>query len=253
MTSFAPRQYESAYRPGIENHFWVAARNRIIYDTLCAAGMTQQRLLDVGCGRGIVVDYLRRRGIDCYGCELAAPELPNDLVPYVQTGVEAGSLPAAFRETVGGILLFDVIEHIDDAPAFLRNLTSAFPRAQKIFITVPAYPELWSAWDEYYGHYRRYTPKTLRGDLLAAGLWPVRLSSFFNSLYIPMRLMSLLGIKRDIKHAAPGRPALHGVIAKFFFWEAKILPNWLIGTSLRIIADVPAAAPTILAGKSGNP
>lgn len=239
MTSFAQDQFDSAYPPGIERHFWVSARNSIIYDTLAAAGMTGDRLLDVGCGRGIVVDYLRGRGVDCHGCDLAAPGLPEGLIPYVHTGIEAEALPLDFRESIRGILLLDVIEHIEHAPDFLQHLAAAFPRAEKIFITVPAHQVLWSRWDEHYGHYRRYSPASLRETVLAAGLHPARLRSFFHSLYIPMRLMSLLGMQRHTKHSAPGNPALHAVVAKFFCREAKALPDWMPGTSLRLIADVP--------------
>jgi len=241
MTFFNDEQYDSVYPPGIERHFWTAARNRIVFDALNAAGMAGDKLLEIGCGRGIVVDFLRSRGVDCYGSELGAPRLREGLAPYVKTGVDAVELPAPLRESIRGILLLDVIEHIEDAPAFLRRLTDAFSNVRRFFITVPAHPELWSDWDEHYGHFRRYTPKTLREAILAAGLHPARLHGFFHALYLPMRLMSFGGMKRGVELAAPGNPALHGMIANFFRWEARVLPDWTPGTSLGVIADVSAS------------
>jgi hypothetical protein len=243
MTSFDDQQYDGAYPPGIERHFWVAARNGIIYDTIASAGMAGDKLLDIGCGRGIVVDYLRRRGVDCHGSELGTPKLSESLTAYVNTGCDAVDLPAPLRESIQGILLLDVIEHIDDAPAFLRRLANAFPAVKRFFITVPAHPQLWSDWDARYGHYRRYTPETLRETVMAAGFRPARLHSFFHSLYIPMRLMSLVGMKRRTEEAAPSNPALHGVIASLFHWEARVLPDWVPGTSLGMMAEVAAALP----------
>jgi hypothetical protein len=238
MTSFIQEQYDCVYPPGIEQHFWVLARNGIIYDTLAEAGMTGDKLIDIGCGRGIVVDYLRRHGVDCHGSELGTPKLGESLAPYISTGIDATQLPESLRESIRGILLLDVIEHVEEVPAFLSRLAGAFPNAERFFITVPAHQELWSHWDEQYGHYRRYTPVTLRATVLDAGFRPARLRSFFHGIYVPMRLLSLAGIKRRTVQAAPGNPALHGVIAGFFRWEAKVLPDWMLGTSLGVIADV---------------
>ncbi len=243
MTAFDDEQYENAYPLGIEQHFWVAARNGIIYDKLNAAGMAGDRLLDIGCGRGIVVDYLRRRGIDCHGSELAKPKIDESLDEYISTGVDAVNLPGSFRESISGILLLDVIEHIEDAAAFLRRLADAFPNTGRFFITVPAHGELWSDWDEHFGHYRRYSPATLREAVLSAGLQPLKTGGFFHSLYIPMRLMSFLGMKRATRHAAMGNQTLHGVMASFFRLEAKLLPDWVPGTSLGLIAK-PVATPS---------
>jgi 2-polyprenyl-3-methyl-5-hydroxy-6-metoxy-1,4-benzoquinol methylase len=73
-TTFDAVQYALPYAPGVERHFWNVARNRIVERHLRRALATQRRsgrlVLDVGCGPGIVVDHLRRAGIDCHGVEL---------------------------------------------------------------------------------------------------------------------------------------------------------------------------------------
>jgi SAM-dependent methyltransferase len=239
MTSYTQAQFDGNYPPGIERHFWISARNAIIHNMLIGAGMGGDKLLDIGCGRGIVVAYLRARGVDCLGSELAVPMIAESLSPYIRTGADAADLPATLRNTIKGILLLDVIEHIEDAPAFLRRMAAAFPKASRFFITVPAQPELWSDWDNHYGHYRRYTPETLREAVLAAGLRPTKLRGFFHGLYIPMRLMSLMGIKRRTEETAPRRPAVHALMASMFRWEARLIPGWVPGSSLCMIANNP--------------
>ena len=80
-------------------------------------------------------------------------------------------------------MLLDVIEHIEDDREFLRTIRSAFSNCQCVIVTVPARPEAWSEWDEYYGHFRRYSPETLRKTLSAIG-GCVYVRYFFRSLYL---------------------------------------------------------------------
>jgi hypothetical protein len=64
------------------------------------------------------------------------------------------SLPTSGSDTTfdslhfGAILLRDVVEHIEDAGTFLRDLLRAFPNARHVLIAVPARMELWSNYDE---------------------------------------------------------------------------------------------------------
>jgi hypothetical protein len=115
-SAFSREQYADNYPPGIERLFWNVARNATILRWLRAAGMDRMRLLEIGCARGIVVDYLRGRGIDCIGCDLGRPPVPPRLTNSVYPTTDFRTLPLAIRNSIGGVLLCDVIEHIDDAP-----------------------------------------------------------------------------------------------------------------------------------------
>ena len=236
MTAFNENQYDDVYPPGIENHFWVRARNAIIFDLVRSAGVAGGKLMEIGCGPGLVVKYLRERGIDCFGCELAKAPIPQGLAPYVTVGIDATHLPEEARHSIDCLLMLDVIEHIEDASGFVRHMAEAFPKARCLLITVPAHSELWSNWDEHYGHFRRYTPVGLGRDLEAAGFKPARICQFFHSLYVPMRLMALAGRRRSKQHATPKWPALHATIAWLFYQEYKLLPAGLVGTSVAALA-----------------
>lgn len=157
-TEFTTQQYDESYPAGIEHHFWNSARNSIIARALAQADMATGNLLEIGCGRGIVLEHLRRRGMECIGCELANAPVPEGLRPFVYTGTDFRSLPDETRKRIDGVLLCDVVEHIPDAGSFLGEIRTAFPRLRRVLVTVPARHELWSAWDEHYGHFRRYSP-----------------------------------------------------------------------------------------------
>ena len=79
--------------------------------------------------------------------------------------------------------MFDVIEHIDDDSAVLAKVRSMLARDAYLLLTVPAGAELWSAFDEAAGHYRRYTADELRAKLVAAGYRVDYVSPFMTALY----------------------------------------------------------------------
>ena len=60
-SAFNRDQYTDAYAPGIERLFWHVARNATILRWLRRCGMDAEKLLEIGCGPGIVVDYFGPR------------------------------------------------------------------------------------------------------------------------------------------------------------------------------------------------
>ena len=59
------------YPDGIENHYWITAKNHIIYDAIIKNGLTNLKLLEVGCGRGGVITFLAGKKLNVFGLELA--------------------------------------------------------------------------------------------------------------------------------------------------------------------------------------
>src|SRR5579863_815180 len=110
QTTFQSDQYSDTYPPGIEQHWWTRARNEIVRDAVLS--LPHSRILDVGCGPGLMVGYLRHQGMDCWGCELGSPEVREAAKGFVWTNTDASALNRDFRESVGIILLLDVLEHL---------------------------------------------------------------------------------------------------------------------------------------------
>jgi len=84
---------------------------------------------------------------------------------------------------------FDVLEHIDDDEAVLKNVHGALKPGGTLFITVPADMRLWSAMDIYAEHKRRYSMKELRTKIEGNGFKVIKMSYFMTLLY-PFILLS---------------------------------------------------------------
>ena len=241
-TEFNQQEFDLAYPPGVEFNYWTVARNRILWRALARQGWLTGEWVEVGCGRGIVLQFLRQRGLEVRGVELAPVQALPQVAGHVLTGVDVCDLPAVERARPQGVLLLDVIEHLPDPVAFLRRLRESLPGVQRWLVTVPAHPELWSNYDEFYGHQRRYTAAVLEEQLTAAGLRPLVTRHFFHALYPAARLLLGSGRQRAVKITAPPawqRP-LHQALGLGFALESSLLPATWPGTSLMCLAETAA-------------
>jgi len=129
-------------------------------------------VLDIGCGDAYILDTLARSRPDlkCIGVDTAyeAPQRSDAgswLYPDVSQIPEESCRP-------GLVTLMDVIEHVPDDLKLLRDLRDQGwirPGAQ-VFVTVPAFQQLFGKHDQLLGHYRRYNSRQLRLLLEQAGL-----------------------------------------------------------------------------------
>jgi hypothetical protein len=68
----------------------------------------------------------------------------------------------------------NVLEHIEDDAQALRDLAGSVVGGGRIVLWVPAYMQLYGEFDRKVGHFRRYTPRTIRTAVEAAGLRVVK-------------------------------------------------------------------------------
>jgi hypothetical protein len=235
-TAYSAGQYDDGYPPGVERHFWHVARNWTIKATLDEWSMASVPLLEIGCGRGIIVDYLQRRGVDCIGCDPGNPPVPAHLSGSVYTKTDFRDLPEARRARIRGALLCDVLEHVREQGELLRDVVRFLPGVKHILVTVPARPELWSGWDDHYGHFRRYTSDMLVDEIASAGLTPLSVRYFLHALYPPMFFAR--GRRRATTIAAPKLAPIHKLLGTALYVEGRLLPRGLVGTSLIAVARV---------------
>jgi hypothetical protein len=230
LTSFRSDQYVDTYPPGIEQHWWTMARSEIVRRAVLS--FPSSRILDVGCGPGLMVAHLRHHQMDCWGCELGAPDVREAARDFVWTSTDAQELTSGFRESVGIILLLDVLEHLPDPASFLSALIGAYPALHGIVATVPARMELWTAWDDRYGHFRRYDRRRLTELYNGSGIEIKRLRYFFQGVYPALFLASRVKA-RGTSISAPGTVWPHTAMAKWFVLESSIPGmGWMPGSSL---------------------
>src|SRR5688572_7908106 len=108
-SEYSADQYQTNYPDGIEQHWWNIARNRRIL-RLVGRHAIAGPILEVGCGRGIVVAHLRQHGIPCDGVELAPAVPVAGASDFVVTNTDALLLPAEQRASYRTILMLDVVE-----------------------------------------------------------------------------------------------------------------------------------------------
>jgi SAM-dependent methyltransferase len=102
----------------------------------------------------------------------------------IQPGFLPHDLPADF-DGFDLIAALDVLEHVDDDLGSFRALGQRLRPGGHLFVTVPAYPSLWSRHDDLHHHKRRYDKARLLQAFGGAGLAP-RFLSFFNTLLFPL-------------------------------------------------------------------
>lgn len=76
-------------------------------------------------------------------------------------------VPAEHFDTV---VCLNVLEHIEDDVASLRRMRSLCREKGRVVILVPAFMSLYGELDRSFGHYRRYTRRTLQRAFEEAGL-----------------------------------------------------------------------------------
>lgn len=238
-TQFNHDEYLFAYPDGIENNFWNYARNKTIHHWLKT--IPHRKILDIGCGRGVVTDFLYRHSINITGVELGTTTPISSSGANILYGTNALQLDEATRTQFNTITLFDVLEHLENPVQFVKDLRAHFPSAEYLLLTVPARQELWSNFDEYYGHMQRYTPRLLKDELEQAGCTVIRQRYFFHSLYFVMKLNKMMKRERKIAFHAPGKGLtglVHKFIGTFFYLESRSMPKKLKGSSIICIAKL---------------
>ena len=121
------------------------------------------RVLDAGCGWGVTLAMLERRGYRAVGLDVSQRTLAQlDRERPGRELIEADlsrPIPAAV-EPFDAVLALDVIEHLDDDRAVVERLGRlARPSGGLVVVSVPARPELFSEFDRIQGHRRRYDPR----------------------------------------------------------------------------------------------
>jgi SAM-dependent methyltransferase len=151
-----------ALRPAVARHPWWRARSRLVAALLRREGVRPPaRVLDAGCGWGVTLDHLHRKGYCVLGLDASRPLLTQLDRGDRRLAVADLTLPLPSHERFDAILALDVIEHLDDDAAALRNLARLLAPGGVLIGSVPADPALFGEFDRVQGHRRRYTAARL--------------------------------------------------------------------------------------------
>ncbi len=165
-----------------DESFWFKHRNRCIIQSV-KKYCDNVVFFDIGGGNGFVSTGLQNNNIESVLVEPGITGCLNakkrNLENIICSTLEDASFKKASLEAVG---LFDVVEHIEHDNKFLTMINSYMKSGGKVFITVPAYQQLWSNEDVDAGHFRRYTTSALEKKLENAGFKIIQSTYIFSIL-----------------------------------------------------------------------
>lgn len=228
-----------------ESHWFFVARRSILRRLLdgLMSGTVRPRILDVGCGTGATMGFLEQFG------EVTGIDLSATAIEYCrQQGRErlcladGQNLPFA-DESFDLVVALDLLEHLEYEEVGLWEMWRVLKNEGRLVVVVPAFALLWSDFDKFSGHYRRYTSRQLRDKIEHAGFEITRLS-YFNTLLFPFvwgvrRFKNFAGrwkaFRSDLEMPTPG---LNSLLASVFSMEGGLMARGDLpfGVSLICIA-----------------
>jgi len=135
-------------------------------------------VLDMGCGTGHLALACLERGISVLAVDIS-PEMTrlarnlasehSFTLETLEMDLEKGVAPIAGR-SFDTIVCLDILEHLDDDKAALKDLVSLLRPQGVLIVVVPAVPWLYGVRDRKIGHRRRYSKRGLVDKLTEAGL-----------------------------------------------------------------------------------
>ncbi|GAA0259824.1 class I SAM-dependent methyltransferase [Rhodanobacter caeni] len=228
-------------------HWWFCARRKILGCAIEAMDLPPDaRILEVGSGTGGNLVMLSQYGklsaieMDASARELSVKKTNGKFT--VRAGNCPDNLPLA-DERFDLICMFDVLEHIDEDVETLTTLRKHLAPGGRMLITVPAYPWLWSAHDDFLHHKRRYTARTLRHTFNRSGLHVDRIT-YFNMWLLPLvavaRLKDRITLSKKSSGTATPSPLVNSTLHAVFCSERHMLKrfNLPVGVSLMGVARV---------------
>jgi ubiquinone/menaquinone biosynthesis C-methylase UbiE len=143
-------------------------RERLIIEMLLTR-LERGRVLDAGCGTGTLAMELARHGFQVNGMDLSrksvqlANEKVNSAALIDQIRIIGGSITSIpfSSGSFDGVVCGEVLEHVVDDSAAVRELYRILRPDGICVVTVPANSKLWGFDDEWAGHLRRYEEEEL--------------------------------------------------------------------------------------------
>ena len=179
---------------GVERgHFWFEERNTLISWLLGRYCGHAQRVLEIGCGTGFVLEAIRRTLPEA---RVAGSELHSEGLDIARarhgSAVELIQMDArhiGLRNAVDVVGAFDVLEHIPEDEAVIAAAALALRPRGLLVVSVPQHPWLWSESDDLAHHVRRYKRGEMEDKIRRQG-FEILFSDSFVSLLLPLMVVS---------------------------------------------------------------
>jgi SAM-dependent methyltransferase len=227
-------------------HWWYRARREILADLIRRRIELPDnpRILEIGCGTGHNLVMLKRFGqVDAIEIDAAARAIASQRLGHEVMEAPLPALTGVEDRAYDLVAILDVLEHVAEDREALESVARKLKPGGRILIAVPAHPWMWSAHDVVNHHKRRYTRKTLRAVVAAAGL-RLEMMSWFNSLLFPLaaaaRFAGKVRRKEDSDDQLPPRP-LNALFEGIFGLERYAIGRLPFPPGVSLVAIVSAS------------
>lgn len=206
-------------------NFWFRVRNQFILWALLKYSRELTSFHEIGCGTGFVISAIA----ECFPeAVLSGSEYFEEGLAFAKRRVPRAKFAKvdarnlSYNAELDAIGAFDVLEHIEEDEAVLRQLHKALKPDGLLYITVPQHRWLWSAIDEYACHARRYDADELHAKVREAGFEIVRSTSFV-SILLPAMYLSRLMTRNETTIEIDDVPGLrvNPILNLVFEWVLK--------------------------------
>jgi SAM-dependent methyltransferase len=202
-------------------HWWLAARRNIVLDWIRRryVNRVDLHILDAGCGTGLMLQELAPYGT------VEGVDISDEALQFCRKRGLENVRHADVKELPFGaeefdiVTALDVLEHLDDDGAGLREFRRVLKPGGRVFIFAPAHRWLWSLQDEVSHHKRRYVSRTLRDAVTGAGL-EVERQTYVSTFLLPVIYLGRQWLKVRMRfHEYDTENNLHPA------WSNRILRN----------------------------
>jgi SAM-dependent methyltransferase len=229
----------SRYNPGARH------RRRLIAEML--RGVPGERLLDVGCGDGELLMWLRRelpRVTSFAGVDLSSETVKRNRERWpdmefhaldIARGALRGARGSAPDPTFDIVVCSEVIEHIDDRRAAFQHLAAMVAPGGHLLVTCPA-GRVYTT-ERHFGHVSHPTVHEMDADAARAGLRRVRRVNWGFPLYNALKWATNVNPGWAMKNFASGRysPAAKLVSSALYWANYLSLPTSDRGCQLFVL------------------
>lgn len=231
-------------------HFWIRRRFEVFQNLAkrCELNLKAINVAEIGCGNGLIQYQIQRSykiQVDGFDLNEVALQksiaLNNSLFLY-----DIHQRNPDYQQRYDLIILFDVIEHIEDQEYFLESVLYHLKPSGILAVNVPALQFLYSKYDLVVGHVRRYNRRDLK---VLGNIHQLKsiVISYWGLPLIPLLVLRkwisrlLRDTSNESKTVSSGFYPPSQLVNTCLYWLSKLefTPQKLIGTSLMAFYKKP--------------
>ena len=226
------------------NHFWCRRRFEVLQKIAGERLRAARSIAEIGCGNGVLLRQIEdaypdpaTAGFDLHEIGLRK-SMTNRARLYCY---DIHDRAPEFHRAFDLVLMFDVLEHIENESTFLASARFHVADGGVIVLNVPALQWLYSPYDAVQGHQRRYSLGDVRRVAEKNGL-RLKSASYWGGPLVPIAalrklLLSLRSQRPDTYETGfdPGSPLVNRLL--YASSRCELVPQRLAGTSVMAILE----------------